>query len=113
MRIFYAVGSRPNGALARSSVWRRNLYEALVGLGHEVVEFDFDSGPVYRHADPATPGAADFISAHRPRREVPEVPRQRDATTAHCGGGAPTRTRQPHPAETTQRRVHEMNLDRG
>lgn len=69
MRIFYAVGSRPNGALAGSSVWRRNLYEALVGLGHEVVEFDFDLEPVYLHADPAAQGAVEFISAHRPELE--------------------------------------------
>jgi len=69
VRIFYAAGSRPHGALAGSSVWRRNLYEALVGLGHEVVEFDFDLGPVYQHADPAAPGAAEFISAHRPELE--------------------------------------------
>lgn len=69
MRIFYAVGSRPNGALAGSRVWRRNLYEALVGLGHEVVEFDFDLEPVYLHADPAAQGAVEFISAHRPELE--------------------------------------------
>lgn len=55
MRIFYAVGSRPNGALAGSRGWRRNVYEALVGLGHEVVEFDVDFEPVCRHADTAAP----------------------------------------------------------
>jgi spore maturation protein CgeB len=66
MRVFYAVGSRPNSALETSSVWRRNLYEALVRLGHDVVEFDFDLEPYYRHANPAAPGSSSFISAHRP-----------------------------------------------
>lgn len=66
MRIFYAVGSQPHDALTGSSIWRRNLYEGLVQLGHEVIEFDFDLEPHYRHADPAVPGAPSFISTRRP-----------------------------------------------
>ena len=51
MKIFYASGERPNQALPGSQVWRNNLYLALVDLGHEVVEFDYDLNPLLRHAD--------------------------------------------------------------
>ena len=70
MRIFYAVGSRPNGALVGSGVWRLNLFHALVELGYEVLEFDFDLEPHYQHADPSLTGADDFILAHRPELEA-------------------------------------------
>jgi spore maturation protein CgeB len=62
MRVFYAVGGRPNSVLEMSTIWRRNLYEGLVQLGHEVIEFDFDLEPYYEHADPAVPGAIEFMS---------------------------------------------------
>ena len=45
MRIFYAVGSRPGGSLVGSTVWRRNLYDALVGLGHDIVSSTSTSSP--------------------------------------------------------------------
>jgi spore maturation protein CgeB len=48
-----------------STIWRRNLYEGLVQLGHEVIEFDFDLEPYYEHADPAVPGAIEFMSRSR------------------------------------------------
>ena len=65
MRIFYAAGSRPNVALAASSIWRANLYEALVDLGHDVVEFDFDLAPYYKHSDLRSPGSATFVAGHQ------------------------------------------------
>jgi len=80
MRIFYAVGSRPHGILAESSVWRINLFQPLVALGHDVIEFDFDLDPHYRHADPAATGARDFISERRP---VLEAALLRQVTRAH------------------------------
>ena len=42
MRIFYAAGSRPHGALAESKVWYYNLYLPLCDLGHDVVPLDYD-----------------------------------------------------------------------
>lgn len=41
MRIFYAADSSPNPQL-ESNLWRNNLYQPLVDLGHEVVEFQYD-----------------------------------------------------------------------
>lgn len=65
MRIFYAAGSRPNGALSESSIWRANLYMALVSLGHHVVEFDFDLAPYCKHADLRRPEDVAFVAANQ------------------------------------------------
>jgi spore maturation protein CgeB len=41
------------------------LYDALVQLGHDVVEFDFDLTPFYGHADPLVSGTAKFVAINR------------------------------------------------
>lgn len=69
MRIFYASGETPNGALSHSSVWRTNLYQPLVDLGHEVIEFKYDLEPLIAHADIANPEHIKFINQHRPQAE--------------------------------------------
>ncbi|PWT81518.1 MAG: hypothetical protein C5B58_09720 [Acidobacteria bacterium] len=66
MRIFYAVAGSPN-PLFRSYLWRKNLYDSLVNLGHELIEFDFDLESTFRHLDPADPAQAEFIRQNRPR----------------------------------------------
>jgi hypothetical protein len=70
MRIFYASGKAPNGALAGSEVWRDNLYGSLVSLGHDVVEFGYDLEPLLAAADFARPENAEFIACERPRAEA-------------------------------------------
>ena len=70
MKIFYASGERPNQALPGSQVWRNNLYLALVDLGHEVVEFDYDLNPLLRHADIGRPDHRAFVEANRPLAEA-------------------------------------------
>jgi len=66
MRIYYAADPSPNPEL-RSTIWRKNLFEGLVQLGHEVVESSIDWRPIFRHLDPANPAAAEFIREHRPK----------------------------------------------
>lgn len=66
MRIFYAADSTPNPDFA-SSLWKANLHDSLVALGHEVIEFQYDLTPAFRHLDPARPEAASFIAENRPR----------------------------------------------
>jgi len=69
MRIFYASGKRPNGALTDSRVWYENLYLSLVDLGHDVVEFDFDLEPLLAASDHAVPANAAYVQQHRPLAE--------------------------------------------
>jgi spore maturation protein CgeB len=66
MRIFYASGKRPNGALADSTIWHENLFGALVDLGHDVVEFVYDLEPLLAAADFTVPENAAFIEQERP-----------------------------------------------
>ncbi len=66
MRIFYASDTTPN-ALLRSNLWRGNLYQPLVDLGHDVVEFDYDLTETFRHLDTENPAHQTFIARNRPR----------------------------------------------
>jgi spore maturation protein CgeB len=66
MRIFYAVDSSPNPDFA-SRLWRVNLHDSLVALGHEVIEFRYDLAETFRHLDPARAESAAFIALNRPR----------------------------------------------
>lgn len=75
MRIFYASDTRPNAAI-QSNIWRRNLHDSLVSLGHDVVEFQGDLGETFRNLDPAFSDQAQFIERNRPilsRRVVDEI----------------------------------------
>ena len=66
MRIFYAADSSPNPDFA-SRLWRANLHDSLVSIGHEVIEFQYDMAETFRHLDPSRPEAAAFIAQNRPR----------------------------------------------
>ncbi len=81
MRIFYASGSVPNGALPASKIWRSNLHGALVDLGHDVVEFDFDLEPLIAAAGATDSQEAGFVERERPRasRELIEQVRRAHA----------------------------------
>jgi spore maturation protein CgeB len=70
MRIFYAVGETPSAGLVGSRIWRSNLHDSLVDLGHEVVEFDFDLDACYANADPASPDKRAYMDRVRPRLEL-------------------------------------------
>lgn len=61
MRIFYAADSSPNPDFA-SNLWRANLHDSLVALGHEVIEFRYDMAETFRHLTDAA-----FIAQNRPR----------------------------------------------
>jgi spore maturation protein CgeB len=78
LRIFYASGSTPNGALPASEIWRENLYGALVGLGHDVIELDYDLEPLIAAADITSPRNRRVVERHRPRasRELIEQVRR-------------------------------------
>jgi spore maturation protein CgeB len=83
MRIFYAADSTPNPDFA-SNLWRANLHDSLVALGHEVVEFQYDLAATFRHLDPAQPTAAAFIAENRPRLGEALLAQIR---AAHADGG--------------------------
>jgi spore maturation protein CgeB len=70
VRIFYAVGEAPSAGLTGSRIWRENLFAALVDLGHEVVEFDFDLESCYAHADPASEANREYMDLARPELEA-------------------------------------------
>src|ERR1041385_2231648 len=69
LRIFYASDTTPNVWFAsiRSNIWRNNLYGALVDLGHDVVEFEYDLTQTFRNLDTGDPKQAAFIAENRPR----------------------------------------------
>ncbi|HEY2342026.1 MAG TPA: glycosyltransferase [Chthoniobacteraceae bacterium] len=66
MRIFYAAESSPNPDFP-SRLWRGNLYDSLVALGHEVLDFDYDLSETFRRLDPSRAKDTEFIAANRPR----------------------------------------------
>lgn len=65
MRIFCVLPGSPNAALT-SSLWRRNLHDPLVELGHETVLWDGGIQPLY-DLDPSAPATAE------PRRRFSEA----------------------------------------
>jgi len=69
LEILYASGDSPVGpALPESLGWRRNLHDALVGLGHNVREFRYDRmRETFANVDPTQPEQRDFITRNRPR----------------------------------------------
>jgi len=83
MRIFYAVGEAPSAGLAGSRIWRDNLFAALVDLGHDVVEFDFDLDSCYANADPASPVKRAYMDRVRPDLEAALL---RQVAAAHAQG---------------------------
>lgn len=85
MRIFYAASHSPNSSdLPESDIWRNNLRSALVDLGHEIVDFDYDLEPHFQHLDIDNPDDQRFIALARPRLEAELLSQVADA---HQTGG--------------------------
>jgi spore maturation protein CgeB len=80
MRIFYAVANSPN-SLFRSNLWRRNLRESLVQLGHTIVDFEYDLDKTFQNLDPSDPLQSEFIDRNRPRLSDELLSQVRDAHT--------------------------------
>lgn len=67
MRIFYAAPTTAHDrCLPESLLWHANLYLPLQDLGHELVTFDVDYGPLNRNLDHELPEQKAFIDEHRP-----------------------------------------------
>jgi spore maturation protein CgeB len=68
MRIFYASDTTPMPEFDfKSNIWRNNLLMALVDLGHDVVEFDYDLTETFQNLDDLNPTKKAFIDVNRPR----------------------------------------------
>ncbi len=68
MRIFYAAPSQPHETLLPSSrIWHWNLYMPLADLGHGLVSFEYDFGPINAHLNPKHPPHKAFQDENRPR----------------------------------------------
>lgn len=64
MRIFYASDTTPNSSF-QSNLWRNNLYQPLVDLGHDVVEFQYDLSETFQNLNPENPAHNSFIRKNR------------------------------------------------
>lgn len=69
LRIFYASTHSTNSLMPSSRLWYINLFLPLVDLGHDVVPFDYDLVPHYRHADVCDATHVAFVEEHRPQLE--------------------------------------------
>ncbi len=67
LRIFYAAADSPHQDLPGSKLWRANLHDTLVDLGHDVVEFAFDYRGISLNLDGTVASQAEYINRHRPR----------------------------------------------
>jgi len=49
LRIFYASDNTPNPWFkgVKSNLWRANLFDTLVEMGHDMVEFEYDLTHVF------------------------------------------------------------------
>lgn len=65
MRIFLATTSSPNPSFA-SNLWKWNLHDPLVDLGHDVVLWDGGIQPLF-DVDPRSPGCAPLRAAFSER----------------------------------------------
>jgi spore maturation protein CgeB len=60
-------GYQFTNTLFRSNLWRANLRDSLVKLGHEIVDFRFDLESTFQNLDPSDPCQAAFIQQNQPR----------------------------------------------
>ena len=66
MRLFYASDTTPNAFLDfESNLWRSNLYSALIDLGHDVPEFQYDLRETFRRLDITSPSNRAFVHINR------------------------------------------------
>ncbi|MCX7935358.1 MAG: glycosyltransferase, partial [Planctomycetota bacterium] len=67
LRICYAGRLSPNAVdLPGSRLWYANLREPLARMGHEVIDFQWDSQKAYVHLNQEVPAHRAFIQQHRP-----------------------------------------------
>jgi spore maturation protein CgeB len=66
MRIFYAGPNAPTPGIT-SKLWRINLHDSLVEMGHEVVEFSYDVSGAFAHLDARSEASRVFIAENRPK----------------------------------------------
>jgi len=66
MRIFYTADHEP---LPGNNLWHNNLYQSLVDLGYDVVEFKYGLRETCQNPDPSDPKQRAFIDNNRPRLE--------------------------------------------
>lgn len=66
MRIFYASDTTPNSSF-QSNLWRNNLYQPLVDLGHDVVEFQYNLSETFQNLNPENAAQKSFICKNRPK----------------------------------------------
>ena len=70
MKIFYAASATPNAdTIEASRLWDANLLLSLRDLGADIVSFDYDLIPHFRHLNPANSRHRAFIDANRPSLE--------------------------------------------
>lgn len=56
VRIFFASSATAHqAALPHSKLWHANLLESLIAMGHDVVVFDYDFGPLSSISIPLFP----------------------------------------------------------
>ena len=65
LRIFYASDTTPNSAF-QSNIWRNNLYQSLVDLGHDVLEFKYNLRKTFQNLNPEDLKQKAFIDKNRP-----------------------------------------------
>jgi spore maturation protein CgeB len=81
MRIFYASAVSGNASVS-SYLWRNNLYLPLLDLGHDVIEFKYDLGDVFRNLDSSIPLQKSFIEKSRPKLTAELLSQVKAAHTA-------------------------------
>jgi spore maturation protein CgeB len=66
LRIFYAGPNAPTPGIS-SKLWRINLHDSLVEMGHEVIEFSYDVSCAFAHIDAKSEANRAFIAENRPK----------------------------------------------
>jgi spore maturation protein CgeB len=66
MRIFYAAPQAATTGID-SKIWRHNLYDSLVRMGNDVVEFDYDLDKSFQSIDTKIEANKAFVAIDRPR----------------------------------------------
>lgn len=66
MKIFFASDTTPNPNF-QSNLWRNNLYQPLVDLGHEVEEFQYDMRQTFQNLNSQDSKQKAFIDKNRPK----------------------------------------------
>ena len=66
MRIFYASDTTPNGSI-NSNLWKNNLYDSLIDLENEIIEFKYDLKKTFQNTNYKNSLHKKFIDKNRPK----------------------------------------------